>query len=339
VEGDLYKGACGGLGYSYLMTVYAGSPRVVIDVTLRNSINASCGRLAKISRAFAGFNLGFTPANTVAYDTTAGHMEFMYTFRMDTIRSTRAFEDGSGAGLAVTEKWAGGSYENFLNRTTLSGRRLEVEIIQPITDTLAYGTRPASWWAYVADSASTAQTGTAYVYYLLDYAHKTSQIVLECYNGTLTSSALRSKMFAMKHRLVPRQAPADVSASAAFSLGKFGTLADEQACHTAWGWQACDPFPTGDVYHNDYKIQRNPSRTIRKWITCRAGFCSGSATATATGLIWPRPRESTSEISWPSAPRGLSGTARTPIIRRTPRAPPKRSPRPVFGTIPNTARW
>ena len=260
VEGTLYQGSCGGLGYSYMMTVYAGSPRVIIDVTLRNSINASCGRVAKISRAFAGFNLGFDPAATVRYDTLAGHMNFMYTFVKDTIRSTRAFEDGSGAGLAVTEKWGGGPYENFLNRTALSGRKLEVEIIQPINDTMAYGTRPGGFFAYVADSATRAGSGPAYVYYLMDYSHKTSQIVLECYNGNLTPSGLRGKMFTMKHRLVPHQAPADLSASAALSIGKFGTLQDEQACHTKWGWQTCDPFPTSDVYHNDYKIQTNPSR-------------------------------------------------------------------------------
>lgn len=255
VEGDLYRGSCGGLGYSYMMTVYAGSPRIIIESTIRNSVNPTCGRLAKIYRAFTAFNLGFDPARTVVYDTLAGHPVYMYKIENDTIRSTRAFEDGSGAGLAVTEKWGGGSYENFLNRTACNGRRVEVEIVHPIPDTLSYGSRPANFFTYVADTSCQRTAGTKYVYYLQDFSNITSQITLECYDGALTPSALRGKMMAMKHRLIPHQAPADVSASGAFSIGRFGTLEDERAYHAKCGWQPSDPF-TGDAYHIGHKIQR-----------------------------------------------------------------------------------
>lgn len=267
VEGTLYSGSCGGLGYAYTMTVYAGNPRVYIDATIRNSTNPTCGRLAKIRSAFAGFTLGFDPARTVAYDTIAGRPSYMYAFRADTIRSTRAFEDNSGTGLAVMEKWNGGNYENFLNRTMLNGRKLEVELVQPldsIPPIFEYGEwRPSYCPGYVNDSAALAGYGAKYVYYLQDFSHITSQIILECYNNAVTEAGLRSKMLAAKHRLIPRQAAADVAASGGLSIGKFGTLEDEQACQAAWGWQACNPFPTGDAYHNSYKIQVMRGGTTR----------------------------------------------------------------------------
>jgi hypothetical protein len=52
VEGNFYMDTCGGLGYFYQVDVYAGSPRIRLEVQIRNCINADCGRMAKIKRSF-----------------------------------------------------------------------------------------------------------------------------------------------------------------------------------------------------------------------------------------------------------------------------------------------
>lgn len=232
VEGEFYRGAVGGLGYSYMITLYAGSSKVIIDASIRNSINATAGRTAKIERAFASFKLGFDPSASISYDTIAGHRAGNYGWPNDTVRSTRAYEDNTGMGLVVTERWTGGSYDNFLSRTLRNGRSVEVDMIMPSTDASRYLTN------YMVD---TTTGNNPYVYCLPDMAHKNSRIVLECYSGALSSSGLREKMLSAKHRLVPRQAPADVSASGGLSLGKFGTLEDEVASHARWGWTAGNP--------------------------------------------------------------------------------------------------
>lgn len=244
VEGEFYRAAAGGLGYAYSITVYAGSPRVTIDASIRNSINAQTGRTAKIRRAFASFKLGFDPAATISYDTLAGYKQGNYGYTNDTIRSTRAYEDNVGTGLSVTEKYNGGRYSNFMSRTLRNGRTLEVDMIMPLEDStyrawnsaISSHVRNTIPFNYILDSSNGSR-----IYVLPDCAHKYSQITLECYMGGLSPFQLRARMRAMKHRLIPRQAPADLSVSGGLSLGRFGTLEDETASHAKWGWAPSNP--------------------------------------------------------------------------------------------------
>ncbi|MBL8026821.1 MAG: hypothetical protein JNL74_10450 [Fibrobacteres bacterium] len=213
VEGEFYKDSCGGLGYSYLITITAGSPRIVLSVSARNSINESCGRHALLRYADARFALAFDPASTISYDTfVVGGMYNATKFwnnNSDTLKSSRAYISSAGKGLFVTEKMSGGNRPAYLGQTTLTGRDLTVRFVRPKTDTLMP---------------------------IEDEAQQTSTIVLECFDGNLTQSGLRDMVYKAKGRLIARQDAAEVSEAGALSLGKFGTLADEEAAYAKWGW-------------------------------------------------------------------------------------------------------
>jgi len=217
IEGEFFRDSAGGVGYSYLLTVYAGSPRVTISAAIRNSINPAVGRAARIARARALFGLAYDPASVVEYDTV---LVRAYTQpATDTLRTARAFLHPSGKGLAVTEKWGGGNYPPNINRALLSGRSLGVDIVREYHAQAAYP-------LFYADS----------IYVMRDLTHKTSEITLECFEGNMTQAGLRTLNRGMKGRLRPFQDPQSLADANALSAGRFGTEADEAAAYAKWGW-------------------------------------------------------------------------------------------------------
>jgi hypothetical protein len=197
VEGESYRGAsCGGLGFSYMVTAYAGCPRLQVEITMRNSINATCGRMAKIRRAYAAFPLAYSP-------TAVG-----------TMTDIKGYE-GNGVGVAILDKWAGGYYPGNLHNLVVNGNTVEVDIIRQggTGDGYADGT-----------------------YKFMDMDHKNTEIWLEFYSGTKTATQIAQLSLVIKSKLVGRPDPAYLSSTRALSGGRFGTLEDEKACYNMWGW-------------------------------------------------------------------------------------------------------
>jgi hypothetical protein len=180
-----------------MITTYAGSPRLRIELSIRKSINSSCGRLAKISRAFAAFPMAFTPA-LVAGSAT----------------DIKAYQNGS-VGMAVLERWAGGFCNNALHNQALNGNTVEVDVIPS---------------AGTGDGFSSGQL------YLLDMDHVNKEIWLECYAGNKATADLAPMSQILRERIVGRPDPAYLSSTAAMSEGKFGSLDDEVAAYAKWGW-------------------------------------------------------------------------------------------------------
>lgn len=210
VEGIFYMDTCGGLGYFYEVDVSAGSPRIRMEVQVRNCINAECGRMAKIKRSFIAFPIAYTPT-VVAYDTV-----FITNWggKFDTADAIRGYQNGS-VGVEILERCAGGLYTHFLANQVLNGNTVEVDVIKENENELGY-----------EDS----------VYKLSDYGTKNSEIFLEFYTGSKSAAQLGSDAFRLKSRMVGRPDPAYLSSTGAFSAGKFGTLEDEVASYTKWGW-------------------------------------------------------------------------------------------------------
>lgn len=225
VEGRFFLDSAGGVGYSYMITVYAGYPLVRISAAIRNSINPTVGRAAKITFAKADFALAYDPARETAFDTV-----FKYGYSgqgmTDTLRTARAYDHPSGKGLAVSEKWGGGMYQPNINGTRISGRALEVDIIRKLK--ARFITTPYQYWypQFYEDSG----------YNMRDLTQKTSEIVVECYEGSMTPAALGRAVRRQKGWLRPFQDPASLSESNALSAGRFGTVADEDAAYAKWGW-------------------------------------------------------------------------------------------------------
>lgn len=215
VEGNFYKDSCGGLGYSYLITMHAGSPRVTISVSVRNSINEFCGRHALVKSADALYQLAYDPVSTVVYDTfVVGKSPFgigneYMKVTSDTLKTSRAYLGGNGHGFFITEKMSGGMRPSFLGKTTLSGRTVDVRFMRGQADS---------------------------VMPIEDEAQQTSTIILECFTGTLNESGLRDMVYRAKGKLMPLQDADEISAAGALSQGKFGTLKDEEAAYSKWGW-------------------------------------------------------------------------------------------------------
>lgn len=217
IEGRFFLDSAGGMGYSYLVTVHSGIPRITISATIRNSINPTVGRAARINYATAGFALAYDPVRTIAYD-TAFPPAYTATVK-DTLKTVRAYDHPSGKGLAFFEKWGGGLYMPNINRTTLIGRRVEVDMVRKLQAVAGYPD-------YYSDS----------VYVMRDLTQKTSEITLECYDGAMTATELRNSARRVKGRLHPFQDSRALSDANALSSGKFGTVSDEEAAFAKWGW-------------------------------------------------------------------------------------------------------
>lgn len=241
VEGEFYSDTCGGLGYSYMVTTWAGSPRVKIELQLRNSINPDCGRMAKIRRFYAAFPLDFTPADTLRFDSTVCFPGAYYYYHCLASKSSRllsGYQDAAG-GLMVSQRWAGGLYAPWLHESRISNGMLEAEIIRGDDSIGSVCTTPHSWggtaWGcsgYQIDSA----TGGDTIYKLLDMGDLNNEIWLECYSGTKSAGAMQAHSGRLRGRLIGRMDPAYLSETGALSAGRFGTLEDEVASYGKWGW-------------------------------------------------------------------------------------------------------
>lgn len=262
VEGEFYRGSCGGLGYSYMVTTYAGSPRLKIEVQIRNSINPSCGRLAKIRRSYAAFPLSFTPTQTLDFDSTicAGGYYYCGCSTQKSSRLLYAFQD-AGKGLLISERWGGGLYPAWLHESKINGNTLETDIIRN-HDTLSMGLGSG----YQADSA----TGGDTLFKLLDMDVKNSEIWLECYSGAKSQGELQPLSAKFRGRLIGRLEPGYLSMTGAFSAGRFGTLEDEIASYTKWGWSFTE-------------IQKPTSKPV---LCGQGGLCGGMRPQPDAKMEW-----------------------------------------------------
>ncbi|MBL8027238.1 MAG: hypothetical protein JNL74_12540, partial [Fibrobacteres bacterium] len=260
IEGIFFKDSAGGVGYAYTVTSYAGSPQLYVTATIRNSINPDVGRAARIRYAKADFALAYDPSATIAFDTV---LVRAYTSpALDTLRTSKAFDNPSGGGLIVTERFAGGNYCPNINRSLLNGRNLEVDIIRKYNTQTAYP-------LFYTDS----------IYVMRDLTHKTSEIMLQCYDGTMNTASLKTAVRGLKGKLRLWQDPHDLSEADALSAGKFGTVDDEITAYTKWGWTVPSdvksqqvPVPQTDVaarltlnIHGD--TETDPTRNfLLQWV-------------------------------------------------------------------------
>ncbi|MBL8029156.1 MAG: hypothetical protein JNL74_22230, partial [Fibrobacteres bacterium] len=224
IEGIFYTDTSGGMGYSYMITVYAGVPRIKIELQVRNSLNALNGRMARIKKAFTSFPLAFTPTSTPQYDSTINYVYPYWSYTAKTTANWIKAYEHDGKGMAVTTNWSGGFHPFWAYRQVLNGTVLEAYMVRENSGGI--GHRPDTVTAAANDS----------ILLLMDLDVINQDIYLDFYEGTRTPAELGNLRLRQIEASIGRPDPAYLSTTGGISAGRFGTLADEEASYTKWGW-------------------------------------------------------------------------------------------------------
>lgn len=243
VEGKFYSDTCGGVGFSYMVTAYAGSPRLRIEIQIRNSLNSQYGRMAKIGGATVRFPLAFTPSQNVSFDTSITIWARGMTnegIGRNALKSARygAAYQNSSAGIAVGDQWAGGLYPFWLNSSRIDSGMLEIDLIRAdsVCEACSSSAPEGKVWGCPGYQYDSTLANRDTVYKLQDMSVKNSEFWLECYPGGITSGSLKNYVRKWRSRMVGRLDPVYLSSTMALSAGKFGTLEDEIASYNKQGW-------------------------------------------------------------------------------------------------------
>jgi len=224
VQGNFFKASCGGIGYSYLLTVFAGSDKMRLDVSIRNSINERCGTFHQVQRCFVQMPLAFTPTTETAYNSQS---DLSGLSKPD----IKCFANtSSGIGLTVHESWGGGFYQGAtaLGANGKPTGRFQYHNIENSSGNLLIDIIVEQDASAPHNFATKGYEDGPY-FNMIEGTHKNSDLFFSFGTASKNSSTLAAEVLTNRSMLLGRPDPKYLSETGAYGvLNHFGTVADEK---------------------------------------------------------------------------------------------------------------
>jgi hypothetical protein len=230
VQGNFYIGdTCGGVGFSFMITTYAGSDRVKLDVSIRNSVNQNCGNWHQVRRCYMKLPLAFTPAAETEY-------KFSNVVHSICKADIKNFA-GSSVSMTVQENWGGGFYRYADSRGSGGGpagvfqyHNIEQSGQDIMVDVIVEQDAAAPHSNYT-DGYEDGPW-----FWMIDGFHKNSDIFLSFGNAAKSTVELVAEYMGNASMLVGRPDPSYLSTTGAYGVHNyFGTFEDEAAMWVKFG--------------------------------------------------------------------------------------------------------